>query len=70
MSGFHIMKIIMKSDLLKSVFLGLKGDTSGRTKPPVDLKTKVVFYGFSIKTKELILKRSFCVDVSGRFGPT
>ena len=37
----------------------VQGDTSGRTKPPVD-----------IKTKELILKRNCCFDVNGRFGPT
>ena len=33
----------------------IKGDTCGRTKPPVDIKTKVAFH-----YRLFILKRHFC----------
>ena len=39
-------------------------DTSGRTKPIVDMKTKVAF-----QYKLSILKRNFCFHVNDRFGP-
>ena len=41
----------------------IQGDTSGRTKPPVDIKTKVAF-----QYMLFILKRNFCFDVNRRFG--
>ena len=43
----------------------IQGDKSGKTKPPVDIKTKVAF-----QYKRLILKRNFYFDVKGRVGPT
>ena len=43
----------------------VQGDTSGRTKPDVDMKTKVVF-----QYKLFILKHNFCFHVNDRFGPT
>ena len=43
----------------------IQGDTSGRTKPPVDIDVKVAFY-----YKGLLLKRNFQINVNGRFGPT
>ena len=42
---------------LRNGTIGVQGDTSGRTKPPVDIKTKVVF-----QYKEHILKRNICFD--------
>ena len=43
----------------------LQGDTSGRTKPIVDMKTKVV-----VQYKLYKLKRNWCFNVNDRFGPT
>ena len=43
----------------------VQGDTSGRTKPPVDIEVKVVFY-----YKDPILKRNFQINVNRRFGRT
>ena len=42
-----------------------QGDTSGRTKPTVDMKTKVAF-----QYNLFILKHNFCFHVNDRFGPT
>ena len=43
----------------------LQGDTSGMTKPPIDIKTKV-----ALRYKIFILKCNFCFDVNESFGPT
>ena len=40
-------------------------DDAGSSQPPVDMKTKVVFYH-----KGLILKRTFCFDVNRRLETT
>ena len=47
----------------RSVICGiLQGDQAAWTNPPVDIDVKVAFY-----YKDLILKRNFQINVSGRF---
>ena len=46
-------------------YCNVQGDTSGRTKPPVDIKAKVAFQ-YNLFT----LKHTSCFDFNGRFGPT
>ena len=53
--------------LLTSIekFRHIKGDHSGSSQPPVDIKTKVVF-----QYKPFILKHNFCFHVNRRLGTT
>ena len=54
--------------LIKSYFYPMsiiQVDHSGCAKPPIDIKTIVIFYYMG-----LILKQNFCFGVSGRFDTT
>ena len=62
-NGSHISNRL--DNLFIQLYPAVQGDTSGRIKPPVDIKAKDVF-----QYKLFILKRNFCFDVNGRFGPT
>ena len=51
--------------LVDSWWSSVQGDHSGCVKPPVNIKTKVVFYYIG-----LVLKHNFGFDVNGRFDTT